>query len=449
MPEKRARILLGPALTSLGDGQLRFGKDAAVAFDPGGTILGVGSRARIERRFPRAHRTSVGRSQLILPGFVDAHTHVAQYGIAGRHDGELFDWLRKYVFPAEDRFADTTYAKKVSRAFFHDLRRSGTTTAAIWSTVHEEATDVVFEEAARSGLRCIIGKVMMDRHCPGYLRESTRDSLNASERLCRRWNGRAAGRLRYAFTPRFAPTCSSALLSGAGRLAAQLNAHVQTHLSETRAEVKRVRRLFPGSPTYTSVYARAGLVRSKAIFAHAIYLDATETRLLRSVGAGLAHCPSSNLLLGSGFMRVRELLDSGMSVGLGSDVGGGPEVSLLRVMAAAGFVSRAREIATRERDTRKAADPRLSPSELFHLATLGGARAVGLGSVTGSLEKGKRADLVVLDVARLDPLVWAVNELSPEELVSLISYRGEPRAIVSTWVNGREVYSSSGRESDG
>ncbi len=430
----------------MGEGRVRLLKDAALAFDPAGTILDVGKRSVIERRFPAARTSLLPPSQVILPGFVDAHVHVAQYAIAGQYDGSLLEWLQRHAFPTERRFADTTYATRVSRAFFRDLCRNGTTTAAIFSTIHESATDVVFREAETSGLRCIIGKVMMDQNSPSYLEESTAAALESSERLCRKWNGGSGGRLRYAFSPRFAPTCSRKLLRGAGRLAAKYDAHLQTHLAETLEEVKLVRKLFPGSPTYTSVYSGAGLVRPKSIFAHAIHIGPKEAQLLRSGGAGLAHCPSSNLLLGSGFMRVRELLDSGLPIGLGSDVAGGPELSLLRVMAAAGFVAKAAEISGMSPRRWGGGPPPLRPSELFYLATLGGARALGLGAVTGSLDRGKRADLVVLDLSRLDPLSRAVDQMTLDEMLGLAVYRGDDRAIVSAWVDGRQVYPTPGTE---
>lgn len=443
MADERVRILEGVTITPVGGGRVRRWVDGAVAFDRHGTLLAVGRRAAVEGRFPRGRATRVGRSRVVLPGFVDAHTHVAQYGMAGQYEGELLDWLEKHVFPAERRFADRAYARRVSGAFFRDLARGGTTTAGIVGPVQEGATDLVFREAARSGLRCVIGKVMMDRNSPPYLEESTGASLAASERLYAKWNGRAGGRLRYAFTPRFAPTSSPRLLRGIGALAAKYDARVQAHLSESPREVERVRRLFRGPPSYTAVYARAGLVRRRAFFAHAIHLDASEVRLLRAGGAGVVHCPASNLLLGSGLMRVRELLDAGIPVGLGSDVAGGPELSLLRGMAAAGFVARAREIAGRGRGMRGPVRGRLSPAELLHLATLGGAEAMGLGPITGSLEEGKRADLVVLDVRRLDPLSRDAEDLGVAETLGLIAYRGERDAVASTWVDGREVHSSS------
>ncbi len=405
-----------------------------MAVDRGGRIRACGSAAAVLRRYPKAERIRLPPEELLLPGLVDCHTHLPQYSAAGRSDLPLLEWLVEVVYPLEAKFADLEYARQVARRFFTGVLAAGTTTAAIHTTVHARSTEAVFRAAQRSGIRAVIGKVMMDRNAPPSLREDPGASLRESEVLLRRWDGAGHGRLSYALTPRFAPACSRRLMAGAGEIATRYGARIQTHLAETPAERDWVARLFPRSRSYVEVYRDAGLVGPRSTFAHVIHVSATELGTLAREGAGIAHCPASNLLLRSGLMDVNRPLGRGIPVGLGSDVAAGPDLDMFRQMALACYSAKALPRSGRGRPADALGLP---TAELaFYLATLGGARALHLGDRTGSLEEGKSADFITVDVASLDPMGQGPSELSAADLLSLLVYRGGAGAVRSVYVDG-------------
>ena len=314
----------------------------------------------------------------IMPGFVDTHVHLPQFAIMGIGSGELLSWLNTYTYPEEARFADPEYAAKISQQFFDALVANGTTTAVVYSSVHEEATDIAFCAARASGIRAFIGKVMMDRNSPDALLEETEQSISRSVRLFNKWDGAEEGRLRYIFTPRFAAACSMQLMKRVGAIALERGAFVQSHLSENRHEVEWVRRLFPSSPSYAAVYDSAGLLTERSIMAHCIHLAPDEIALLSRARTNVAFCPYSNRTLRSGTMPYQTLRDAGLNISLGTDVAGGPSLSMLEQM----------------REAMTAAQ--IPWSEALYLATLAGAKALGLAGRIGNFEPGKDADFVVV-----------------------------------------------------
>jgi len=314
----------------------------------------------------------------IMPGFVDTHVHLPQFAIMGIGSGELLSWLNTYTYPEEARFADPEYAAKISQQFFDALVANGTTTAVVYSSVHEEATDIAFCAARASGIRAFIGKVMMDRNSPDALLEETEQSISRSVRLFNKWDGAKEGRLRYIFTPRFAAACSMQLMKRVGEIALERGAFVQSHLSENRHEVEWVRRLFPSSPSYAAVYDSAGLLTERSIMAHCIHLAPDEIALLSRARTNVAFCPYSNRTLRSGAMPYQTLRDAGLNISLGTDVAGGPSLSMLEQM---------REAMTAVQ---------IPWSEALYLATLAGAKALGLADRIGNFEPGKDADFVVV-----------------------------------------------------
>jgi len=358
---------------------------------------------------------------------VDTHVHLPQYPARGRYGADLLDWLNQVIFPLEASFTPHA-ARLLAPKFFRALLANGTTTAAIYCSVQEESTDAVFHAAEESGVRAIIGKVMMDRNSPETLIESTEASLRASHRLCERWHGKAGGRLRYAFSPRFALSCTRELMRDAAVLARETGAHLQTHISENQTEVEQVHQTFPEAETYTDVYASAGLLTSKTVLAHGVYLSDAERALIKNAGSSIAHCPTSNLFLHSGLMPLRETLAQGVPTGLGSDVAGGPTLSLFSVMRSAVYSDVARSLTACP-----AGDP-ITPPTAFYLATLGGAKALGLGDDTGSLEPGKQADFIVVEGAETS---------DPSELISQLVFTGEELTIERTYVAGRLCYKKS------
>ncbi len=334
------------------------------------------------------------RHRLIVPGFVDTHVHMPQIDVIASYGTELLDWLETYTWPAEIRYADPTVSHEGARRFVDALLANGTTSAVVFPTAHRISADALFAEAHGRGMRLITGKVLQDRHSP----EGLRDDVDGAERDCvdliSRWHGRA--RLGYAVTVRFAPTSTDAQLAMAGALCrADPSLFLQTHVAENRAEVQWVRELYPDARSYLDVYDRVGLVHRRSLFAHGIWLDDDDHARLRDAGAQIAHCPSSNLFLGSGLFDWQRARAAGVATSLASDVGAGTSLSMLRTMADAYKVQ---SMGAR----------RLTAWCALHAATRGAARSLGLDAEIGSLEPGRIADLCVWD--------WAVEPVARHRL---------------------------------
>ena len=448
----RASLLSAPTLQ-----ELRFEADGGLVVDEQGSITDAGPFNAVAARHPGMAVEDL-RPFWIMPGLIDLHAHLPQYEAVAADGLELLPWLERHIFPAEERFADGAHATATARTYLRDALSFGTTTAVLYATVHAEATDAIFREAEACGIRAVIGKTMMDRHAPEALREDTETSLRESEELCRHWHGKDDGRLRYAFTPRFAPSCSRELMLGAGRLARTYDAFLQTHLAENLEELEWVRNLFPEAESYTDVYRRFGLLGSRTLLGHGIHLAPAERRFLRESGSHLVHCPSSNAFLQSGIMPLQKWLEEGLSVGLGTDVGAGPSLSMFREMGEACTASKLRRAGQRVQTVRlgqleglteaqrlrvaEALDlgpfPSLGAAGAFHLATRGGARALGLGDRLGALEAGFQADFLVVDVRLADP--FGQVPADPTFVLSRLIYRSDPRLVQSAYVRGRRCF---------
>jgi guanine deaminase len=363
---------------------------------------------------------------LLMPGFIDAHIHYPQTDVIGSGGRQLLDWLEDYTFPTERRFSDPVYAREVAEFFLDELVRNGTTTAMVFCTVHRASVDAFFEAAVARRMRMIAGKVLMDRNCPEYLRDTVSTGERDSRELLEKWHGRE--RMSYAITPRFAVTSSDAQLESAGQLAKAFpDALVQTHVAENLAEIAWVKQLFPQARSYLDVYDRYGLLRERAIYAHCIYLDQTDRARMAQSGASAAFCPSSNLHLGSGLFDVAAADDAGMPFSIATDVGGGSSFSMLRTLGDAYRVA-------------QLTHQHLSPLRAFYLATLGGARALGIESQVGKFAVGAEADFIVLNL-RATPLIGrrtAQSRTLAEKLLVIMTL-GDDRVVSRTYVLGREV----------
>jgi guanine deaminase len=423
----RAHLLDAPDF-----GSLRSIPEGALVVDGAGRIADAGPFGDLAPRHAGVEIRDL-RPHWILPGLVDLHVHLPQYECVALDGLELLPWLETHIFPGEARFADAAVARSAAERFFGDALAWGTTTAVVYSTIHAEATDAAFQVAEARGLRCTMGKMMMDRHAPEALKEDTETSLRQSEELIQRWHGAAEGRLHYALAPRFAPMCSPALMRGVGALSEKHGAFIQTHLSENREELAWVASLFPEAASYTDVYARHGMLNGRTLLGHGIHLDAPERAAIRAAGASIAHCPTSNAFLASGTMPLRRWLQEGLSIGLGTDVGAGTTLSMWHEMAMACTASKLRWA-----DTRGEADRPLGPAEALHLATLGGARALGFAERTGSLERGKAADFLVVDVRVPDPGSRAEDD--PGRVLSRLVYRAEAPMVKAAFVGGRRCH---------
>lgn len=370
--------------------------------------------------------------KVITPGLIDTHVHLPQYDVVAMDGYELLEWLDKYIYPAEKRFESTDVAREASARFFTDLKANGTTTACVYGTVHKDSTDAAFEEAQRSGLRIFMGKVMMDQNSPEFLQEKTADSLEASEELCKKWHRKERGKLNYVFTPRYAPSCSLDLMKQVSKLAIKYDAYIQTHLSENRVELRSVKALFPDYRNYTHIYESANLLTRKTIMAHCIYLDDDEISMLKKYSTKVAHCPSSNFFLKSGIFNAARITDAGLDVGLGSDVGGGPNLSMLREMCNACFMSKVNYILSEGKSNS------IDSTFAFYLATMGGAKVLGLEHLIGNFSIGKEADFIVVDADKIDPLKNSRGRTGKEMLSQLV-HRGDDRVVSATYVQGVKV----------
>ena len=373
----------------------------------------------------------------IFPGLIDNHTHLPQYPAVARGESELLPWLREHIFPVERDFTGAK-ARVQAPLFFKELARNGTTTAMVYTAIYEDSCDAAFEAARDSGLRIVMGKMMMDIASYGQLqpKKVLSVSLLESERLCRKWHRAENGRLEYAFSPRFAVACSEKMMRSAAELAARFDAYLQTHLAENREEIEKVHHLFMGARDYTHVYEKCGLLTPKTVLGHCIHLKPREIEAIAVAQANVAHCPTSNLFLGSGLMKLDQLQKAGIAIGLGSDVAAGPELNMWQVMRAAIEVQKART--AYEPNLRS-----LRPVESLYLGTMGGARTLGKSEKIGSLDVGKEADLLVFDLHSAMPYPpehGGVEELSPEDVVALCIYRGGPHATLETYVRGKRVY---------
>jgi guanine deaminase len=418
-------------------GSVRARRDGALVVE-NGRIIEVGDYDDLRKRNrANAVKWLHAPAAAIFPGLIDCHTHLPQYSAVARGESELLPWLRQHIFPVEREFTGPR-ARDEAPLFFRELARHGTTTAMVYAAIYEDSCDAGFEAAAASGLRIILGKMMMDVGSYGALqpKKVLSISLLESERLCRKWHGAENGRLEYAFSPRFAVTCSEKLMRGAAELASRLGAHLQTHLAENREELEKVHHLFGWARDYTHVYENCGLLTPMTMLGHCIHLSPRELDVLAATQANVAHCPTSNLFLGSGLMKLDQMLKAGILVGLGSDVAAGPELNMWQVMRAAVDVQKARS----------AYEPNLRllrPTEAFYLATTGGARALGKGETIGTLDIGKEADLIVVDLASLLPYAKnrkTLSNLAPEDVLALCIYRAGPDAILETYVRGKSVY---------
>lgn len=398
--------------------------DGLLLFD-GGRIVEAGDAGRLLGALPAHARIKDLRGKLIVPGFIDCHVHFPQLDIIGSYGEQLLDWLNRYAYPAESRFADADHAREVARSFVTELLRNGTTTALVFGTVHRHSADAIFEAAEARGMRLIAGKVLMDRNCPEDLRDDPDTAYADSRALIERWHGR--GRLGYAITPRFALTSSEAQLEAAGRLAREFpDVWVHTHLAENMEEVRAIAGQYPDSRSYLDVYDRFGLLREKSVFAHCLHMDAEDRSIMAAKGGAAAFCPTSNLFLGSGLFHLTAMRDAGVRCGLGTDVGGGTSLSMLRTASEAYKVLHLQEHA-------------LPPMQALYLATLGAAEALYLEDRVGSFRPGRDADFVVLDYAgsSLTARRTAAAEGIEEKLFALMTL-GDDRNVASTWVAGVE-----------
>lgn len=429
-----AKILRGRVLTFVSEPSgpddhqsYRYFEDGAVVVDQG-KIVSVGQyNDGLKLVAPKAEVID-HRPGLILPGFIDTHIHYPQMQVIGSYAKDLLEWLNTYTFVEEQRFGDEAHAARVASLFCDELVRYGTTTAAVYCSVHPQSAEAFFVEAKKRDMRMIAGKIMMDRNAPEALCDTPQRGYDETKALLTKWDG--VGRLHYAITPRFALTSSPEQMEMAQDLARQFpDAYIQTHVNESLGEIAFVKELYPNLPDYVGVYEHYGLLGPKTLLGHCIHMTDREIAIMYETGSVAVFCPTSNLFIGSGLFDRERLMKGNVRIAVATDVGGGTSYSMLRTLDEGYKVLQLR-------------GQRLSPLESFFVMTLGNARALSLEHTIGTLVPGADADIVVLDARALPHMALKMEQVeSLSEELFLLQTCGDDRVVAETYVAGEAAKS--------
>ena len=370
--------------------------------------------------------------KLIIPGLIDLHVHAPQYAFRGLGmDLELLDWLDTHTFPEESKYKDLEYAKNAYSIFAENLRKSATTRAVVFGTIHRPATLLLMDLLEEAGLNTMVGKVNMDRNSPDFLCE---ESAEASAEETIKWIEDVLAKdykhTRPIVTPRFTPSCTDELMAKLKEIQTKYELPVQSHLSENQGEIAWVKELCPWSKFYGDAYDHFGLFGGddcKTVMAHCVYSDGEELEKMKENGVFVAHCPESNINLSSGVAPVKRFLQEGVHVGIGSDLAAGSTENLFQAMAHAIQASKLRWRLLD--DSWKA----LTVEEAFYIATKGGGEFFGK---VGSFEEGYDFDAVILDDTRLKH----PQELDTKKRLERIIYFSDDREIFAKYVEGEKLF---------
>jgi guanine deaminase len=408
-------------------GSLRAEDDGAVLVDRG-VVVERGSFATVRRHHPDEDVVDL-TGGLVLPGFVDAHVHFPQVRMIGALGMPLLDWLEHSALPEEALLADPGHALGVADDFLDGLVAAGTTTALVFGAHFAPAVDVLFTEAARRGLRITSGLVVSDRILRPDLLTTPERAYDEGRALAARWHG--VGRNRYAVIPRFSLSCTEAMLDSCAALHADVEGSMFTsHINENLAEVAAVCDLFEGCDDYLTTYARHGLVSSRSVYAHNVHATPAELALLAEQEASVAHCPTSNSALGSGLFPLREHMEHGVRVALGSDVGAGTGFSLLKEGLQAYFMQQLLGVQGLP----------LTSAHLLHLATAAGAAALGLSDEVGTFSVGQQFDALWLRPAPGTTLAVGLRHAEgPDEALARAFALGTSADIDTVFVAGEAL----------
>ena len=419
-------ILKGNIVYSKNKDELRILKDHYLISESG---LVKGVFEKVPPEYAQVSVSDYGEC-LIIPGLTDLHVHAPQYTFrAMGMDMELLEWLETNTFPEEAKYQDLEYARRAYRIFTDNLKRSATTRACIFGTIHRDATLLLMDQLEQSGLVTYVGKVNMDRNCPDYLREESAEESGIQtvewikDVLHKKYQNTMP-----ILTPRFTPSCSDELMENLKKIQMYYQIPVQSHLSENPGEIAWVKELCPWSEFYGDAYDRFGLFGAdcKTVMAHCVYSGKEEQQRMKENGVFIAHCPESNMNLSSGVAPVRTFLEEGLHVGIGSDVAGGSTENLFKAMALAIQASKLRW---------RMQDDGLKPltvEEVFYIATKGGGEFFGN---VGSFEPGFELDAVVLDDTRI---VHSQN-LDVRARLERMIYLADEREVRAKYVRGREI----------
>ncbi|MGX2038793.1 guanine deaminase [Methylocaldum sp. MU1018] len=405
------------------DDALEIIERGALAIDRSGRIVLAGEHGSVFAACPESAIVDHGSAWLI-PGLIDAHLHFPQFYATAGFGKDLLDWLNNTVYPAEALFADERFAGPAAERFVERLLACGTTTALVFGSQFYGANVALFDAARQSGIRLIAGMTLMDRNAPPALLRTAEQSADSVEKLvglCRN-----DPLLHYAVTPRFALSCSPELLElCSALLRSHPESYLQTHINETRREIDAVRAAFPQNRHYLDVYDSFGLITERTVLAHSIHTTEAEMHRMAEASCAVCHCPTSNAYLGSGLFPLRRHLRHGIPVALGTDIGAGTQFSVWRELSETYKVQQLQGLT-------------LNAGQLLYLATLGGAKALGLEHETGNFEPGKSADFFVLRHEEDEYLAARLSrcENAAERLFCLLHLADE-RHIGATCVHGR------------
>ena len=369
---------------------------------------------------------------LLIPAMNDMHVHAPQYRNQGlAMDLELLPWLQNYTFPEEKKYADKAYAERMYRRFIRDLWRFGTMRACVFSTIHTDTTRLLMNLFQESDMGAMVGKVAMNRNCPSELSETVEQMVEGYESLIAEYpssivpHPSSVPLVRPIITPRFIPSCTPEMLQACGDLAAKYQLPVQSHLSENMAEIVLVHTLEKESTSYGDAYNRYGLFgQTPTIMAHCVWTDGEELKLMKQNDVMVAHCPTSNLNIASGLAPIRRFLDEGLRVGLGSDISGGHDLSIFRMMV---FAIQISKMHYQQNKNRKF----LTLSEAFWMATKSAGSFFGR---VGSFEPGYEFDALVIDDHDLNH-----DNYSLLHRLERYIYLGDDRQIVHRFCRGQEI----------
>ena len=364
-------------------------------------------------------------NKLLIPAMNDMHVHAPQVHNQGvAMDLELLPWLQNYTFPEESKYADADYAERMYRRFLHTQWLFGTMRSVVFGTVHTESTRILMKLYQEAGMGALVGKVAMNRNCPDALCEDVDAAVKGNEQLIAEFNQPDA-LVRPIITPRFVPSCTPELLKAFGELAAKYQLPVQSHLSENMSEIAWVAELEPESKSYGDAYNRYGLFgQTPTIMAHCVWTKGEELELMKRNGVMVAHCPTSNFNLSSGMAPIRTLLDESVPIGLGSDISGGHDLNMFRILVYAIQVSKMHY----QSDHNKAF---LTLPEVFWIATKSAGSFFGK---VGSFEPGYDFDALVIDDSVLYP-----DEYSLLHRLERFIYVGDDRQITHRFCRGQEI----------
>ncbi|XP_044053948.1 guanine deaminase [Siniperca chuatsi] len=434
-----ANVYRGTFIHSTQQTALQVLEDALLGVDIKGKIAFIGKGTELDTLsqtfgFSSSEVTQLAQHEFFIPGMVDTHIHAPQYSFAGTAlDMPLLQWLSTYTFPVESRFQDLEFANRVYTQVVKRTLRNGTTTACYFATIHTDASLLLAQIANDFGQRSLVGKVCMDRNdSVKHYKETIQESKEETCRFIAELLNKKYPLVKPVVTPRFALSCTGALLGQLGAIAKNNNLHIQSHISENIEEVKIVKELFPESDSYTDVYHKYNLLTDKTVMAHGCHLSDEELALFKETGASLSHCPNSNISLCSGVLNVRNVLKHKVKLGLGTDVAGGYSASMLDAVRRALDSSKVLAIQNQEHET-------LTFEEVFRLATLGGSQALSLDDQTGNFEVGKDFDALRVNVTAPGGPIDLIQSEGPKTLLEKFLNLGDDRNILEVFVAGRKV----------